>query len=94
MGGSLPDAFAKLIVNGKVILETPVQSNTLTPTWPDQKKANYHVPSGASAKVELWDPGCMPMKKIKELSAGDLEGGTNKKSILEYLKRLIHLFRK
>jgi hypothetical protein len=55
VGGSLPDAFAKLIVNGKVILETPVQSNTLTPTWPDQKKANYHVPNGASAKVELWD---------------------------------------
>src|SRR6478735_4972987 len=55
VGGSLPDAFAKLIVNGKVILETPVQGNTLTPTWPDQVKANYHVPSGAAAKVELWD---------------------------------------
>jgi hypothetical protein len=55
VGGSLPDPFAKLIVNGKVILETPVQSNTLTPTWPDQPKANYHVPPDAVAKVELWD---------------------------------------
>jgi hypothetical protein len=55
VGGSLPDAFAKLLVDGKVILETPVQSNSLTPTWPDQRKANYHVRSGASVRVELWD---------------------------------------
>jgi len=55
VGGSLPDAFAKLIVDGKVILETPVQSNSLTPTWPEQRKANYHVRSGATVKVELWD---------------------------------------
>ena len=55
VGGSLPDAFAKLLVDGKVILETPVQGNTLTPTWPDQRKANYRVRSGASVRVELWD---------------------------------------
>jgi hypothetical protein len=55
VGGSLPDAFAKLVVDGKVILETPVQANTLTPTWPDQRKANYHVREGASVRVELWD---------------------------------------
>lgn len=55
VGGSLPDAFAKLIIDGKVILETPVQSNSLKPTWPDQRRANYHVRAGASARVELWD---------------------------------------
>jgi hypothetical protein len=55
VGGSLPDAFAKLFVDGHVILETPVQSNALAPTWPDQRKANYHVRMGAPVKVELWD---------------------------------------
>jgi PDZ domain/C2 domain len=55
VGGSLPDAFAKLYVDGKVILETPVQSNSLSPTWPDQRKANYHVRPGAPVRVELWD---------------------------------------
>jgi hypothetical protein len=55
VGGALPDAFAKLLVDGKVILETPVQSNTLTPTWPGQVAANYRVHSGALVKVELWD---------------------------------------
>jgi hypothetical protein len=55
VGGSLPDAFAKLFVDGKIILETPVQGNTLTPTWNDQRKANYRIREGASARVELWD---------------------------------------
>lgn len=55
VGGSLPDAFAKLYVDGKVILETPVQSNSLTPTWPDQRSANYHIRAGAPVRVELWD---------------------------------------
>lgn len=55
VGGSLPDAFAKLFVDGKVIIETPSQSNTLSPTWPDQVRANYRVRPGASIKVELWD---------------------------------------
>ena len=55
VGGSLPDVFAKLFVDGKLILETPVQSNSLTPTWPDQRKANYRIRMGAPIKVELWD---------------------------------------
>lgn len=55
VGGSLPDAFAKLFVDGKLILETPVQSNSLAPTWNDQRKANYRVRPGAPVRVELWD---------------------------------------
>lgn len=55
VGGSLPDAFAKLIIDDKVIIETAVQSNTLTPTWPDQRRANYRVSPSASVRVELWD---------------------------------------
>jgi membrane-associated protease RseP (regulator of RpoE activity) len=55
VGGSLPDVFAKLFVDGKVILETPVQGNSLTPTWNDQVKANYRIRSGAAIRVELWD---------------------------------------
>ena len=55
VGGSLPDAFAKLFVDGHVILETPVQSNSLSPSWPEQRKANYHVRMGAPVRVELWD---------------------------------------
>ncbi|MGB8958792.1 MAG: mechanosensitive ion channel family protein [Candidatus Aminicenantales bacterium] len=34
------------------------------------------------------------LRKIKELSSKDLEGSTNKKSILEYLKKLVHMFKR
>jgi len=55
VGGSLPDAFAKLFVDGRELVLTPVQSNTLTPTWPDQRIANYRIRLGAAVRVELWD---------------------------------------
>ncbi len=34
------------------------------------------------------------LRKIKELSAGDLEAGSNKKTVLEYLRKLVGLFKK
>jgi small-conductance mechanosensitive channel/CRP-like cAMP-binding protein len=34
------------------------------------------------------------LRKIKELSAGDIEAGSNKKTVLEYLKKLVKLFKK
>ncbi len=55
VGGEAPDVFAKLIVDNKELIVTPVESNTLKPTWPDQVRANYRIRSGALVKVELWD---------------------------------------
>jgi membrane-associated protease RseP (regulator of RpoE activity) len=74
VGGSLPDAFAKLIIDGKVILETPVQGNTLTPSWPDQRQANYHVRSGAVTRVELWDSNPINNHPICVDDVRDLQG--------------------
>ena len=55
LGGHAPDPFAQLFIDDKEVVRTPIQSNTLTPTWPDQKRANYRVPLGAKVRVELWD---------------------------------------
>jgi hypothetical protein len=55
VGGSKPDPFAKLIIDEKEILVTPVQANTLNPTWPDQKVGNYRLPNNLPVRVELWD---------------------------------------
>jgi hypothetical protein len=55
IGGSLPDPFAKLFINDKVLITTPVHSNTLKPTWPEQKRANYRIAKGSRAKLELWN---------------------------------------
>ncbi len=74
VGGSLPDAFAKLFVDGKVILETPVQSNSLTPTWPEQAKANYRVRMGAPVRVELWDSNTINNHPICVSDMSELHG--------------------
>ncbi|HVW28992.1 MAG TPA: PDZ domain-containing protein [Polyangiaceae bacterium] len=55
LGGSLPDPFAKLIVDNREIIKTPIQSDTLKPTWPDQKRANYWVSRNAEVRLEVWD---------------------------------------
>jgi len=74
VGGSLPDAFAKVVVDGQTLLETPVEGNTLTPTWPDQRKANYHVRHGASVRVELWDSNPINNHPICLEDVADLHG--------------------
>ncbi len=55
VGGSLPDPFAKFIVDDVDLIVTPIQENTLTPTWPNQKRGNYRIRDGARVRVELWD---------------------------------------
>jgi hypothetical protein len=82
VGGSLPDAFAKLIVDGKVILETPVQSNSLKPSWPDQRKANYHVRAGAPVRVELWDSNPINNHPICVADMPDLHGEVSEDPVL------------
>lgn len=54
-GSKGPDAFAKVIVNGRDILVTPIESGSLHPTWPRQRRANYRIPRGAEVRIELWD---------------------------------------
>ncbi|HEV8246716.1 MAG TPA: PDZ domain-containing protein [Polyangiaceae bacterium] len=80
IGGDAPDVFAKLIVDNKDVIVTPVQSNTLTPTWPDQVRANYRIRPGAQVRVELWDsnpinnhPVCA--EKLRDLQ---IEAGTGR----------------
>ncbi len=55
LGGSLPDPFAILFINDREIVRTPIQANTLSPTWPDQTLANYRIPPDARVRVEVWD---------------------------------------
>jgi hypothetical protein len=55
VGGEAPDPYAKILVNGKELIATPLESDTLTPTWPDQELANYRILSRDRIVVELWD---------------------------------------
>jgi hypothetical protein len=53
--GSMPDPYAKLILNGKELLRTSSQSDTLEPTWPGAPGGNFRIVPGDKIRVELWD---------------------------------------
>jgi hypothetical protein len=53
--GHAPDPYALLLLNGKVLLKTPVQSSSLSPTWPDGPAGNFRLHEGDRFRVELWD---------------------------------------
>jgi hypothetical protein len=72
IGGDLPDPFAKLFVDDREIFRTPIQSNTLKPTWPDQQRANYRVVPGGRARIEVWDSNAINNHPICMKKVGDL----------------------
>jgi hypothetical protein len=53
--GKKPDPYAKLFINGQEVWKTPIQSNTLEPTWPNGPKGNLRIEPGDKLRVELWD---------------------------------------
>ena len=55
LGRGTPDPYAVLLVNGSVLIKTPVQSNTLEPTWPSGPAGNFRVKETDRFRIELWD---------------------------------------
>jgi hypothetical protein len=53
--GSRPDPYAKLLVNGKELFRTPVQSGALEPTWPTGPRGNFRIEREDRLRIELWD---------------------------------------
>ena len=83
VGGSAPDPFAKLMIDEKEILLTPVQANTLSPTWPNQKLGNYRIPHGVPVRVELWDSNAINNHPICVETIGNLLAEANNEQNLE-----------
>jgi membrane-associated protease RseP (regulator of RpoE activity) len=63
-GGAAPDPYAKLLVNGKEVIVTPVESDTLRPKWEEQVRANYRIKKGSAVKVEVWDKNAIKSRPI------------------------------
>lgn len=82
-GGGAPDPFAKVIVNGKEILLTSVQSDTIKPTWPDQQAGNYRIRAGSAVRVEIWDSNPLNSKPICTEKLPQLEDLTREEPYLE-----------
>jgi hypothetical protein len=71
-GLGLPSPYAILFIDGTEVTRTAVQDDTLEPTWPNQKKANYKMPSKRRLRIEIWDDhGLFPhpicLKEIGDL---------------------------
>jgi hypothetical protein len=62
--GKKPDPYAKLLINGVEVLKTPVQGNTLEPTWPNGPKGNLQIEPGDKLRVEVWDSNPVNDKPI------------------------------
>lgn len=85
VGGSLPDPLAKLIVDDTELIVTPVQSNTLTPTWPNQKRGNYRIREGARLRVELWDSNPLNNRPICRQDVRDLHNNLSDSGSLDVM---------
>jgi hypothetical protein len=53
--GTGPDPFVRLIIDGRLVWESPVQRNTRHPEWNVTLPRNVYVPAQASFRLELWD---------------------------------------
>lgn len=62
--GNAADAYAKVSINEHEILRTPVQPNTLEPTWPNGPHGNFHVGHDDKLSIELWDSNPINDKPI------------------------------
>lgn len=71
--GGAPDPFAKLIVDGVVLIRTPAQSRTREPTWPDQDKENLRIHPRSKVYIEVWDNNAMTDMPICRVKVRDLE---------------------
>lgn len=61
---SLPDPYARVMVNGKEVFRTSVQSDTLEPTWPGSPSGNFQILPEDRLRVEVWDSNPINDKPI------------------------------
>jgi hypothetical protein len=53
--GSLPDPYAKVIVNEVELFRTSAEGDTLEPTWEGSPSGNFALSLGDELRIEVWD---------------------------------------
>jgi len=53
--GTGPDPYLRLIIDGRLVWESPVQKDTLNPHWNVTLPRNIRVPASADFRLEMWD---------------------------------------
>jgi len=77
LGRAAPDPYAVLFLNGKLLLKTPAQGGTLTPTWPDGPAGNFRIKKSDHFRVELWDSNTLNDRPIGFKDVGSLDEGVD-----------------
>lgn len=62
--------YAKLLVSGKELFRTSVQSDTLEPTWPNGPRGNFKLGPTDRLRIELWDNNALNDKPIGARDVG------------------------
>jgi hypothetical protein len=53
--GTGPDPYIRVVIDNRVVWESPVQQNTLNPQWNVTLPRSVRVPAGSKLRLELWD---------------------------------------
>jgi hypothetical protein len=53
--GTGPDPYIRLVIDERVVWESPVQQNTLNPQWNVTLPRSVRIPPGSKFRLELWD---------------------------------------
>jgi hypothetical protein len=78
LGRPAPDPYAILFLNGKPLFKTPVQGNTLEPTWPDGPAGNFRLRPTDRFRVEVWDSNPINDHPIGIKEIGELNDETER----------------
>jgi hypothetical protein len=73
LGNPLPNPFAVIYVNGRAIIKTDPQSNTLTPTWPGSPRGNFRIGRSDRVRVEMWEAS-LTQRPICVKDLGSIDG--------------------
>jgi hypothetical protein len=53
--GTGPDPYIRLVIDNRVVWESPVQQNTLNPQWNITMPRSVRIPPASKLRLELWD---------------------------------------
>lgn len=53
--GNMPDIYARLLLNDKEVMRTPVITGTLEPVWKDGPRGNFRLEPSDRLRVEMWE---------------------------------------
>ena len=81
LGNTLPDPYVVLFLNGKELIRTNAQTNTLKPTWPGSPRGNFRFQRSDKLRVEMWHDALVKTPICVKNVNGDMDDWAAAKEI-------------